>query len=85
MTNRFQMSIRGITNQNEFYSDHYLDEILAGDLKDLVTDEIVPGADKAGKETLEQGERSLIYAALSRARKSVAVNRHGERSGLVPN
>ncbi len=36
------ISIRGITNKNEFYSDHYPDEILAGDLKDLVTDGIVP-------------------------------------------
>ncbi|MCK5249646.1 MAG: hypothetical protein KAJ98_06760 [Spirochaetaceae bacterium] len=42
MINRFQVSIRGITNPNEFYSDHYLDEILVKDLKDLVTDGIVP-------------------------------------------
>jgi len=32
--------IRGIYNQNEFYSDHYLDEILVTDLKDLNASEI---------------------------------------------
>jgi len=35
-------------------------------------------------ESLEIGERSLVYVALTRARKSVAVSWFGERSTLLP-
>jgi superfamily I DNA/RNA helicase len=35
------------------------------------------------KRELEQGERSLLYVAISRARKSVAISWHGEPSQML--
>ena len=35
------------------------------------------------KRELEQGERSLLYVAISRARKSVAISRHGKPSQML--